>query len=473
MAPPALRRPAVALVAIALLAAGLRFATLAAVFPPRLTGDELYYVDTAIHLARGEGHYSEMFRTSAGWPPAHAFLLSRFLSPAADESYRNLAPSTLATMLRVEVVVSTALAVAIALLGTSLFDPRTGALAGLFAAVYPTFVAYSHFLWSETLFLALLVAALALAAWAVRTGSLVGVATAGALFGAATLAREIGGLVAGCVAVWWVATGFPSEHASDLTRARRIALARGALLLVCVGLVVAPWTIRNTLRFERLVPVSTVGWMGVREGNTFAGPTWLRPHLPALQEFRARYFALDSEIARMELARREAWSLIRSEQPLWLAKKLVRNGALLFSPDSFLFKKISRGSYGHSSRWIVRALLVATVTSYLAIAVLGIVGIAACDPPKRLLALLLATVVVGLHVFAHASSRYRLPLVPIAMVYGAWAVLHRDRIAALSPAARLACCAAVLAGLVWPLVYFAGDAVSLWQVGTYQIPGRP
>jgi hypothetical protein len=443
------------------------------VFPPRLTGDEFYYVDTAIRLARGEGHYSEKFRAWAAWPPAHAFLLSRFIEPAPGESYRNLAPDTLATLLRVEVIVSTLLVVAIALFGWALFDPRTGVWAGLCAALYPTFIAYSHFLWSETLFLALLFAALAASARAVWTGSLAWVVGAGVAFGGAMLAREIGGLVAGCVALWWVYTGFPSEHVGDLVHARRAAVARGALMLVCAALIVAPWTLRNALRFDQLIPVSTVGWMSVREGNTLSGPTWLRPHLPALQEFRGRYFALDSEIARMELARREALGLIRAEQPTWLAKKLVRNGALLFSPDSFLFKKLSRGSYGRPTSGVSRPLLIITVLSYLAVATAGVLGIAACDPRRRLLAILVAAVVTGLHVFAHASSRYRLPLVPIAMVYGAWALLHRDRIRALSPRGRALCAAALLGLLAWPLAYFAGDAVSLWQVGSYQIPGRP
>ncbi len=44
-------RPMVLLIAITLLAGVVRFGTLALVFPPKLTGDEAYYVGTAKQIA--------------------------------------------------------------------------------------------------------------------------------------------------------------------------------------------------------------------------------------------------------------------------------------------------------------------------------------------------------------------------------------------------------------------------------------
>ena len=463
----------VILLVVALLAGGLRFGTLAMVFPPRLTGDELYYVDTALHQARGDGHYSKIYRSWAGWPPGHAFALSLVVDEP-NANYRDLPESTLRRFLLFESAVATGTAVLVALLGWSLLGRRTSIAAGLLAAGYPTLIAYGHYLWSENLFVFLEAAALVAAARAAATGRWGWVVAAGVGFGTATLTREVGGLLAGAVALWWCWTGIPAWDASrPLEARRRPAAARSLVLLACTIAVVAPWTARNQQRFDRLVPVSTVGWMGLREGNTL-GPAWLRPDLKALEAFRARYFRIPDELERMDLARREARSLVRSEQPAWIFKKLVRNTALFFGPDSFLFKKISRGAYGILPLGPVRGVLVLTMGIYLLVLVGAILGIGLAWTRRRELLPLLATLVVfGAHLVANASSRYRLPLVPLALVFAAYAATHWRELRSVPTGVRVAWAVAIAALVIWPLVYFAPDASSLWSQGTYVIPWRP
>ena len=68
------------LVAIAALA--LRVYVLERTFPPRLLGDEMYYVVVASNIAAGRGHiYGEDARALR--PPAHAWLLSLVTDPDA------------------------------------------------------------------------------------------------------------------------------------------------------------------------------------------------------------------------------------------------------------------------------------------------------------------------------------------------------------------------------------------------------
>jgi hypothetical protein len=61
---------------VVLLAGVLRSVVSAWVFPVTPLGDELYYTETAIRIARGEGHVFGAHGMKARWPPGQAYLLS-------------------------------------------------------------------------------------------------------------------------------------------------------------------------------------------------------------------------------------------------------------------------------------------------------------------------------------------------------------------------------------------------------------
>jgi hypothetical protein len=147
----------------------------------------------------------------------------------------------------------------------------------------------------------------------------------------------------------------------------------------------------------------------------------------------------------------------------------------MFGPDSFLFKKISRNTYPGMPMATVRFLLVTTVTVYIATAVLGVLGIAIT--PDRRLRLLPCLVIGGvflLHLLANASSRYRLPLMPLLIPYASYAIVRWREIRTRLAGRRWIAPAIILVwffGLCVP--YFAQDAVSLWVRGTYVDQWRP
>ena len=78
-------------------------------------------------------------------------------------------------------------------------------------------------------------------------------------------------------------------------------------MLLCMLVVIAPWTVRNYQRLGHLVPVSTIGWFAAAEGNTLDHPQWLAPIGPAGFAFRRQYFSVEGEMERVEFAR--AWLL--------------------------------------------------------------------------------------------------------------------------------------------------------------------
>ena len=403
------------LVGLVVMAALVRALTLAWAPPIALTGDELYYSQVAANLALGEGH---VFREAwpggsnlhAWRPPGHAALLAAVLSP---DDARALDGSVQSAMdgIVLQIVFGSLLAGAACALGGALIDRRTGVAAGLGVALYPSLVVFSHGLWSETLAALLLTTALAIAVVAREARSPAAAIAVGAVLGAATLVREISLLVALACATWWVleATG----------PARRRAIGHAALMLAILGACVAPWTLRNTELFGRLVPVSTIGWFATAEGNLFEADDWLRDTGPEHLAFNQRYFSQPGELERSDLAREQALSSIAGQQPGWIAKKWIRNGALLLSPDSYLLFKQAVGAYGDVTPAVRTASLWLVALSWGAAAALGAFGLSIAAPHARRLALLVLATPATVHLVSNATSRFRIPWIALWLVFAA------------------------------------------------------
>jgi hypothetical protein len=201
-------------------------------------------------------------------------------------------------------------------------------------------------------------------------------------------------------------------------------MAKGALALGLALLVVLPWTLRNATVLGRFVPVSTIGWFALAEGNALEHPHWMRPDGPEQRRFHARYFTLRDEGERLDLARGFALARIRAEQPGWIFRKAARNLALLLSPDEVLRTKVRRGAYGDLAPAPIRALLAATIPFWIALYCAAAVGIAAArGGGRRRLAVLVLAVVAVVHIAANATPRFRLPWLPFLAVYAGHALL--------------------------------------------------
>ena len=446
-APPSPRRFALALLALTLLGGALRLEVAWRTHPTGLLGDERYYVEVAARLARGEGHLyvGGLEGEARAWrPPGHAFLLSLLLDPervGRGDPERDAAPR--AALLGAELAIGTLLVAATGLLAAALFGPREGLLAAALAALEPALIAQAHMLWSEGLFALLTTLALAAALRAAREpGALAWAAVAGLGFGLAALVRELALGVAAACACWWL---FPGRSAAPPPGGRRAAAARGALALALAALVVAPWTLRNARVLGRFVPVSTVGWFALAEGNSLEHPDWLLPDGPEQRRFHAGYFTRRDELQRLDYARAHALARIRAEQPLWLARKAVRNLALLLHPDEVLRTKLRRGAYGDRPPAEIRVLLAAAAPAWAALFTAAVLGIAAARAGgRRRLLLLVLGGVAAVHVLSNATPRFRLPWLPILCAAAAHAILagrtlpHRlDRPGKLGTAAVL------------------------------------
>ena len=444
-------REVLALAALLLVAAAVRLAALDAAEPLRAQFDERYYVEVADNLARGRGHVyvGGMEGEARAWrPPGHAWLLSLVVdesqtvsaSPADD-------PDVVRPMARLETGLGILLVLLTVLLGRALFDARVGWVAGALAALHPALVAHSHYLWSETFFGVLITAGLLLVAWASRPCWPLTLA-AGAVFGAATLTREVAGVIAALSGLWWVWLAKPEER-----RDRWIQSL--ALVGICI-VIVLPWTLRNHRVLGAWIPVSNIGWFALAEGNSLESPSWMSRSGPERRKFHAIWFSERDELARLDLARRHALERIRAEQPAWLGKKLLRNLGLLLNPDSVLRYKLRHGAYGDRPPGFIRLLLASSIPFYLLVTSFGILGIAAAaDRGRRRLALLVFGAVIALHVLANATPRFRVPWTPLLLTYTGFALVHwRSLPRRLAGSAGVAAALALMVLLAVGLPYY-------------------
>jgi hypothetical protein len=440
-------------VGLVLLAAAVRSASFAVAPPTAWVGDEIYYAEVARSIARGEGHvFQDPYgATLRAWrPPGQAALLATGLDSerahGAEPSVTGLLP-----LVWIQIALGSLLAAATAGLGAALFDRRTGTLAGLAVALHPTLVFFSQTLWSETLSAVLITTALAVAASGRGLPGAGRAALVGALLGAATLVREVALLVAAVCAAWWA-----WQSTGD---ARRVALGRTAIVIGIVLLVVAPWTARNAAVLGRFVPVSTIGWFATAEGNIFEPDDWLRDTGPAHLAFSQRYFTIGDEMARSDFARGFALRSILDEQPSWLLRKAIRNGALLLSPDSYLLFKQSVGAYGEVPPLARAASVIAVGLVWVASALLAALGLAAAPPAVRRLAISVLAIPATVHLLTNATSRFRVPWLGLWLVLAAFGALsspgwrtHWER---LSLPARIGLCGFAGFVLVAAVPYFA------------------
>jgi 4-amino-4-deoxy-L-arabinose transferase-like glycosyltransferase len=242
----------VAVVVLAMvLALGVRVAIIAGTpgFAPRF--DAVDYVDDAVSIAT-TGGYPDVCRCeipgggpTAFRPPAYPYLLAgafKLLGVARQHSRLTVARVVAALL-------SMALVALIALIGARLWSRPVGALAAVFAAVYPPFLMVDSSTLSESLFIPLeLAGILAVIELRRSRGAYWWAAVAGLSAGLAALTRG-NGLI--------LLIPFAVAAASATGRARRDK-ARTTALLVAVAIAsIAPWTVRNAEQLHAFVPVTT------------------------------------------------------------------------------------------------------------------------------------------------------------------------------------------------------------------------
>jgi len=290
-------------------------------------------------------------------------------------------------------------------------------VAGLIAAgavaVYPALLEYQGMLMSEPLAATLLSGAVLAMLWAADRDGLARWLLPGALLGATAMARPEYLGVAALLAL----VVFARAARADWRR----ALAQAAILLAGVVLLVAPWTARNAVALDRVVPISTGGGQVLFAGTYLpsdgdpekVGAEVVQRHPglfapDAVQRLRleqilarlaaARYPGLETDRALSRMGREQLWDDV-GEEPGEFA--------------GFLAAKAGR-IWSHGPREVMRQPLWAAL--HWALVGFGLVGLAALAWRRRWEALVLATVflsITALSALLVASPRRVLAMLPL------------------------------------------------------------
>jgi Dolichyl-phosphate-mannose-protein mannosyltransferase len=278
------RRTLVALGAIALLGLAIRaYVVVNPVANPADDSHAYYAISKALYE---EGSFGgPEFRDSSDWSPGAPFLYAAafYATGGAREGTARI----------VEALLGVATILVVFALGWRLGGRELGRWVGLFAAftvaVYPPFLHTTGELMSEPPAMLTLPAAILAFLWASEKRATWAWLAPGFLFGLTAMFRPEYLLVgAAFVVLALIRTWRKSEW--------RLGLAGAAVLLVALVLPILPWTIRNVVVLERLVPISTGGGKALYVGTYLpADGEYQRVKAILVKRYEGRELAPNSE----------------------------------------------------------------------------------------------------------------------------------------------------------------------------------
>jgi len=374
--------------------------------PPR--NDERAYLELAAGILQS-GEYTSLFRPP-GFPAFIALVVK--------------AGGSVETVRVMQTVLSTFTAFLVFLVTRRHLGAGVALAAAGLVAFDPVLIAFSHLLWTETLFLFLF--------WAMLSCILLPPLPerahwrwllAGLFLGAAGLTRAVVLTAAPIVVAWmfWRTT----RDQYKTTAAAMGLYALGAFL------VVLPWSFRNLQETGDFVLVDTNGAYNMLIGTDphamflDKDDTW-SPHWAKLDENSY------GEVSQRDpgYAQRRAMRLSIGyvfQNPIRYLGACFFEGAHLWTLDSFPLRHLRNGWYGpHSPPWALPLLSISSAILGMWILAAGALGllILPAGSLRGMLAIFLLHS-VAIHTLLFSLSRFQVPLRPMLAIGAAWLFFHR------------------------------------------------
>jgi len=287
--------------------------------------------------------------------------------------------------------------------------PFVALLTALIIAVHPEIIGITGFIYTETLFIFLLLATLLLFLQAIATKKAFHFVCAGALLGLTTLCRG--------VTLQWPLFMLAVIM---LSSQRWLWFRRWTFVVAGMAVMMAPWTLRNYRQFQAFLPVAT------GSGDVF----WTGNYLEFDGEYRyeqtqKKLFAVAGDVDLITRDRK----LMADAKRMILEEPLAH--AWLFGRKIFrywlrVYEDVPHGE-ARQRNWLVFGVLAMTHYSILLFA---LIGLRRCnwrhEGVKMLLAFICYYTLV--HAATLAVARYRIPLLPllsIAAASGAAGILQK------------------------------------------------
>ncbi len=403
-------------------------------------------------------------RRRSGWPGAGAFHFSKIGSWIRPPLYvlflaaliKVFGPVALAPIRVAQALLGTA-TVGIVMLWARRLAPyqraRPVALAvGWTLALSYSLATYSFLLLSETLFLFWLCAALlALTVWR-QGGRRRWLVAGGVLLGCAALTRAMLAGALPLIALWVAWQARPPRQPLGV-RLRRALLAAGALTVV-VSAVILPWSVYNTRFFaaRSLLLIDTTGGYNAMFS--------MRPPGVDEDDIYAALIAVPDHSARQALAYRTGWQWFWADP----ARQLGQRGAELADlvlPSINGAEHLAKGyTAGFAPAPHLLGLLLDD-TVYVIVLPLALIGVLRGLGQRGAgLGVIWLGYNIAVAALFFAISRFRLPLLPVLVVFAALAVADRRRPWTTRGRQRLTlgAAAALLVFLLGGLLWWPGSA---------------
>jgi 4-amino-4-deoxy-L-arabinose transferase-like glycosyltransferase len=444
-----------ALLAILGLSCVLKLGILALTADLAPVADERQYLEAGKSVAEGRGiQYPNPTWDELTQPPLYPWFLGLTFRLGGDT----------VTAKAVQVLLSTVAAGLVFGLARRGFGPGAGLAAAIVMAFDPTLVAFTHYLWSETL----AIFWLALAAWLLfdrdaRPAAPRRLLAAGGALALAALTRSFAVYLLPLLILWLV-------KASGDARA---AVPRAAMLLLGFALALAPHTLHVHHKYGGFLLVNSAALVWYRNYNLhdpFNADWGFRETRSSPQNIQSPVDGVSprprvetgNPVERSRAETRLALAFVREHPGLFLRQSAMRLAEFL-NPTSFLIRHLRRGYYergldgvrGPLPSVVREGIIVLSVASTVALCFLAVLGLFSM-PATPLRSFLVVVIVYALafHALSVGMSRYRLVLMPfLAIAAGSFAADPRASLRALGRPRRAVPAAATLLGLaiIWSL----------------------
>jgi 4-amino-4-deoxy-L-arabinose transferase-like glycosyltransferase len=372
--------------------------------------DEAQRIYAAESVVRGLGiRYAQPLWDSAHWGPAYVLLLAAHI-----KLFKNFLPWFCLT----QNLLSLLAAFLLYAVGRKAFDERTALAACGFYLFYPTAIAFTHHVLDENLSVLL---CLAIPYFALRVKSRwdpLSSTLTGVLVGLSGLVRSS---FLALLPVLFVFFYFASG--------RKVRKTAAACLLVLgfTVLVLSPWLLRNYAEFGDFPLLDTTGGDAMWQGNNgFPPAVWdwgfrntQKGEYPVWERSRSA----DPAAAQVENMKKGIAFMAR--YPALTLKRIPFRAAAFLMPSSPLALAAHAGVYGPLSRWEVEVLALLTAVPFMAIVLAGSAGLIFAENNLfKLYSLYFILSLFALHSLILTCTRYRFPLEPFLILYGAHWVVH-------------------------------------------------
>lgn len=345
-----------------------------------LQGDAIGYVQLSKNLINGNGYsWDGETPTSYRMPGYPAFLAIIFVFVSEN----------LTTVRMIQSILGVLTIFPVAFIALSLGGNAVGLLTALGLALYPLLIYLTGWVYSETLFIFLLWVGIYFLIKGLEKEKILIGALSGLILGLATLVRSEIIIFPLFVSLFFL-----------VRRLGRKRLILTVVTQVCLVLVVLPWSIRNTIVHQQIIPLTTSSGSNLYAGNnpdSHGGSAWVFP-LEGISEFES-----DRELNR------QAMQWIR-ENPADAMVNYLQKMQKFFSPITFETRNTP------ITRW-------ASIVDLIYLIFLALAGWGAWKTwrliPGAILILLVLWYLLMALVF-YGGSRVALPITPALITFAAY-----------------------------------------------------